>query len=218
MKKAGTRLSVDELAERVMETAKRVADAFCAKRLEGRKKAFLKSVGDSVAAARILCSGKAKPLPKEVFGDIPEDRLFVFIPKVNGASYESDSDAAFGCRAVYTNNKKGAKLPLHASFEDVAGKHYNFNIARVTRGELPPRGKYRFYAMGGGVLSLDSVFRIGVDDWWDFKTALGSAYEFGSHNRAKFYASLKFEGPEFYPEDEGRPNRVFCDRVVVVLE
>ena len=218
VKKAGSRHSAAELAERVMDTAKRVADAFCAKRLEGRKRAFLKSVGDSVSTAKILYSGESKPLPDDLFGGIPEDRLFVSIPKVNGASYESDPDAAFGCRAVYTNNKKGAKLPLRAAFEDVAGKHYNFNIARVTRENLPPKGKYRFYAMGCGVLSLDSVFRIGVDDWWDFKTPLGNAYEFGSYNRAKFYASLKFEGPNFYPEDEGKPNRVFCDRVVVVRE
>ncbi len=218
VKKAGTRHSAAKLAERVMDTAKRVADAFCAKRLEGRKRAFLKSVGDSVATAKILYSGESKPLPQELFGGIPENRLFVSIPKVNGASYESDPDAAFGCRAVYTNNKKGAKLPLRAAFEDVIGKRYNSNIARVTRENLPPNGKYKFYAMGCGVLSLDSVFRIGVDDWWDFKTPLGNAYEFGSYNRAKFYASLKFEGPEFYPEDAGKPNRVFCDRVVVVRE
>ena len=218
MKKAGIELSAAELAERIMATARHSAESFCAKRLEHRKKSFLKHLDDSLGVSKLLYSGESKPLPPGLFDGIPEDRLFISIPRVNGASYEKDPDAAFGCRAVFTNNKKGVRLPLHASFQDAAAKKYRFDIARVTRMSLPPRGEYKFYALGDGVLSQDCVFRIGVDDWWDFKTPLGNAYEFGSHNRAKFYASLKFEGPEFYPEDEDRPNRVFCDRVVVVRE
>lgn len=218
MKKAGLVLSPAELADRITATAERAVNEFCVKRLEYRKKPFLESLADSIRVAKLLNAGEAKPIPRGLFDGIPEDRLFISIPKVNGASYEEDPDAAFGCRAVYTNNKKGVKLPLHASFEDVAAKKYNWDIARVARADLPPKGEYKFYAMGEGVLSVDCVFRIGVDDWYDLKTQLGNAWEEGSHNRAKFYASLKFEGPEFYPEDAGNPNRVFCDRVVVVRE
>ena len=218
MKRAGLAVSTEALSDRIMDIARHSADVFCAKRVEYRRKSFLKGVKDAVDAEKIINSGAVKPLPADPFGSIPEDRLFVSIPRVNGATYEKDDAAAFGCRAVFTNNKKGAKLPLHASFEDAADKKYYWDIARVTRATLPPRGEYKFFALGEGVLSLDCVFRIGVDDWWDLKTSLGNAYEFGSYNRAKFYASLKFEGPEFYPEDEGKPNRVFCDRVVVVRE
>ena len=35
---------------------------------------------------------------------------------------------------------------------------------------------------------------------------------------AKVYASLKFQGPTFYPDDTVNKNQVWCDRVVVVQE
>ena len=92
------------------------------------------------------------------------------------------------------------------------------NIAKVTKKDLGPRGRYKFYPMGEAVLSQDCIFRMGVHDSWDIKTDVGLAWKFGSFNRAKFYASLKFEGPAFYPEDAGKPNRVLCDRVVTVTE
>ena len=39
-----------------------------------------------------------------------------------------------------------------------------------------------------------------------------------SISEKELWASIKFEGPAFYPEDAGKPNRVLCDRVVVVRQ
>ena len=226
VKKRGFDLSADALADRILSTANKAVSAFCAPRYAACGRGFLKSLTESVETMKVVNSGESKPLPPEIFGSYHPDRLFVSIPKVAGNAYERDADAAFGLRAVFTDGRglgrrkgEGVRLPLHASFEDVTDRSkYRFDIARVTRDELPPRGKYRFYAMGEGVLSPDCVFRIGVDDSCDFKTQLGNAWEFGSRNRVKFYASLKFEGPAFYPEESDRESRVFCDRVVVVRE
>lgn len=57
---------------------------------------------------------------------------------------------------------------------------------------------------------------MGQDSWYQLKADIGEAYEMGSLNRVEFYASLKFEGPAFYPEDNGKSNRVYCDRIVIV--
>ena len=83
---------------------------------------------------------------------------------------------------------------------------------------LPPRGKYKFYNLGNFTLSSDCLFRFGVHDSWDFKMDVSRAWQAGTYNKASGWASLKFEGPVFYPEDAGVTNRVYCDRVVIVRE
>jgi len=218
MRKAGIAVSAADLSDRIMATAKLAADAFCSRGLDRQKASFIKSLGNSVRIAKAIKAGDAKPLPRELIGGIPEDRLFVTIPKAGGTPYEEDPDAAFGCRAVFTGHGAGAKLPVLASFEDYPGRKYRPGIASIEATDLPPRGKYKFYALGDAVLSQNCVLRIGAASRWDMETELGDVWEAGSYNKVKFYASLKFEGPAFYHEDEGRPDRVFCDRVVVVRE
>ena len=205
MRKVGFGVSAGDLAKRILTTADRAASAFCAKRLGSARANFIRNLKETVETMKIVNAGESKPLPESLFGSCRKDRLFVSIPKVSGNSYEEDKDAAFGIRAVFTDGRGigrrlglGVRLPLHASFEDVTDRSkYRFDIARITKDDLPPRGEYKFYALGEGVLSQDCVFRIGVDDSCDFKTQLGNAWEFGSYNRVKFFASLKFEGPAF---------------------
>ena len=138
------------------------------------------------------------------------------IPVVRSAKFEDDADVAFGCRAVMTRPEEKMKLPLKANFHDRAGKHYHWNVGRVTEKEIGPRGRYKFYKMGEVTLTRDCVLVIGNDSWYDMLADLSAAYEDGSFNRVELWASIKFEGLSFYSEDEGKPNRVLCDRVVVV--
>jgi hypothetical protein len=70
--------------------------------------------------------------------------------------------------------------------------------------------------MGEVTLTRDCVLVIGNDSWYDLLTDLSDGFEEGSFNKAELWASIKFEGPAFYPEDVGKPNRVLCDRVVAV--
>ena len=216
-KKAGFVLPADKLGERILAVVDRVSKDYCDKMCRGQGERLRKGLRDTVSSAVLQGGADPKPLPKDLFGDVKEDRVFTTIPKVNGADYEKDADAAFGVAAVFTNNKQGAKLPIVGAFEDVANHTYR-HLAKIERKDVPPRGQYKFFRMGDIVVSENCVFRAGVDDWWDFKADIGRAWEFGSHNRATGWLSLRFEGASFYPEDAGKPDRILCDRAVIIRE
>ena len=216
-RRAGLGASAEEIAERVQSTAGRAAGDFCGKGTKHRQEEFLKNVRRDVETARLLNRCEPKPLPAEIFGKYPAEKLFTAMPKVFRTPYEEDPDAAYGIRAVYTANGKGAKLPLVTGFDDMTVKKHHA-LSKITKEMLPPRGQYRFYEMGKIVLSLDCLLRSGEDEGMDLKADVSRAWEIGSFNRATGWISLKFEGPAFYPEDAGKPNRVFCDRMAVVRE
>ena len=136
------------------------------------------------------------------------------MPYVNQAQYVNDKDGAFGIVAVHS--KPVPKLPMRSHMDDHSIKKFHWNLGRITARDLGPRGQYKIYKMGRITLTPDCEFRVGVGDWWDLKTRLDEAYVMGSHNRADIYVSLKFQGPNFYKEDAGRKNLVFCDRLIVV--
>ena len=101
--------------------------------------------------------------------------------------------------------------------QDVVARKYYPSLMRVTKKNIGPRGKYKIYLVTKKfVLSPNCMLQIGEDSWYQIRANLGEAYEDGSLNQVRIYASLKFEGPAFYPEDAGKTDRVLCDRVVVV--
>ncbi|MBQ6330138.1 MAG: DUF4838 domain-containing protein [Kiritimatiellae bacterium] len=208
-------MSADEVADRIRGTAKRIEkELFPSGRDQGAQ--FVKGLEGTLFRATVCNKPDAKPLPAELFGKYAADRLYVTLPIVRSAKFEDDADAAFGCRAVMTRPEEKIKLPLKANFHDRAGKHYHWNVGKITEKELGPRGRYKFYKMGEVTLTPDCVLVIGNDSWHDLLADVSAAYEEGSFNKAELWASIKFEGPAFYPEDAGKPNRVLCDRVVVV--
>ena len=85
----------------------------------------------------------------------------------------------------------------------------------VTVTASDPRGEYRFYEMGKVTITRDCTVELNT---WSFRAYLTPAYVEGSFNKARVFASLKFQGPAFYASDTNAPNRVWCDRVVVVRE
>ena len=177
---------------------------------------WLKSVEDVITFAMIEADGEGKPLPKEIFGNIPQKQIFVSIPYVNRTGFLPDPDAAF--KIVSCNDKPapGPSLPFQAHFYDgIAKKNYPA-VGQVTAEMLGPRGKFKFYKMGQIKLTPDCEFKMGKDNWFALRVSLGNAYEMGSFGDAEVYASLKFEGPAFYKEDAGKQNKVYCDRIVVV--
>jgi hypothetical protein len=224
VRKAGLKISSDVVAKRMMDTAKRIAAEFKPgqKRYEKKAQDFLKRLGDDVESARLQSSREPLPLPKAIFGGIEEKRLFTVFPKINeGKETEKCADdpkAAWGVCAVYNDNGLGAKMPIRGATTDYTTRYCDHLGIIKDRGELPPKGEYKFFRMGTTTLTTDFTFRCGSGRWWDFMADLSRAWQFGSRNRVEVWISLKFEGPEFYPEDKGKPNRVFCDRVVVVRE
>ena len=208
-------ISIDVLAGRIRETANKIAnELFLVGREEGQK--IVKQLEEIIFSATLCNRPNAKPLPKELFGNIDSSRIHALIPRVRGTSFEDDSQAAFGCAAVMTRPIEKIKLPVKANFHDRAAKKYHWNIGCVKAEDLGPRGAYRFYRLGTVTLSPDCVLVIGNDSWYDLLTDLSSVWEFGSFNKVDIWASLKCEGPAFYSEDAGKPNRVLCDRVIAV--
>ena len=208
-------MSADEVADRIRGTAKRIEkELFPSGRDQGAQ--FVKGLEGTLFRATVCNKPDAKPLPAELFGKYAADRLYVTLPIVRSAKFEDDADAAFGCRAVMTRPEEKIKLPLKANFHDRVGKHYHWNVGKVTEKNVGVRGRYKFYKMGEVTLTRDCALVIGNDSWHDLLADVSAAYEEGSFNKAELWASIKFEGPAFYPEDAGKPNRVLCDRVVVV--
>ena len=218
VKKAGFAMSAEELGARILATGERVATDFCSRPYANLGRKFVNTLKKTLESAILMNVVEPKPLPEEIFGKYAEDHLFMVLPHVANSSYEKDTDAAYGLRAVFTNNGRGVKLPLLAALEDHITTEYHRLGSVSEKDGLPPRGKYKFYNLGKFTLSSDCLFRFGVHNSWDFKMDVSRAWEVGSYNRATGWASLKFEGASFYPEDVGKPNRVFCDRVVIVRE
>lgn len=210
----------DFYADRALAVMDRAVADFATGRYKGRGASARKAFKDSLTYYRSQSIEAKIPLPKELFGSIPADQLFTFLPTVAGHDYLPDEKAAFGFTAWYDNNGRGGlKLPQQFDLEDhtkLPPHHYTRGVGVITAKDLGPRGEYKWYYGGESVVSPDCTFRLGVSDGWDIKARVGNTWKFGSYNKVKFYASLKFEGPAYYPEDAGKPNRISCDRIVAV--
>ena len=208
-----------ELAKRIREIHKEIAEDCFADSHAGDAKKCLSALEESLALLEIQNGKNAKPLPTDVFGGIAADRVFVTLPRSYSGGRHEDPDAAFGFGIVFDGIKRpeAMKLPFVSHLETVLPKPTYSDVLGhgVDRDNLGPRGQYKFYEMGSATVTKDCF--IELNTWW-FQAKIGGAYKEGSFNKVKIYASLKFEGPVFYPADAGKPNLVWCDRVVVVRD
>ena len=180
---------------------------------------FIKKIEELIFFEEIRNGAGTKPLPKEIFGGVPEGRLYVNMARCPWRkNFEPDEKAAFGITAVFDGEHRGdvMAVPFKANIEHVADKKYIPNVGRVTAKDLGPRGEYKFYRLCRTKVTPSTVLELGA--WSAFRCPIGGAYEMGSFNNVTVYASLKFEGPAFYKEDEGKRNMIYCDRVVAVKE
>lgn len=204
-----------DLADSVRKVLMQTIRDFYNKDFEFRAKNTMRSLDAILDTALIQAGQEGKPLPPEIFGKIPADRIFQTVPSTNGRQREKDPDAAWGVAAV--NMKIPVpRLPYRTQFYDFTQKKYYPNLSRITQTTIGPRGKYQIYRVAKVTLTPNCDIRLGDDNWHQIRANLGEAYEQGSLNRVEVYASLKFEGPAFYPEDKGKTDRVLCDRIIVV--
>jgi len=212
----GFKIKPKTLADSIQKQFRKTIRDFFDKGFEFRAKNALRSLDDRIGLALIQAGKEGKALPPEIFGKIPPEQIMQFVPRVNGRDFESDSDAAWGVAAVQMT-KPVPKLPYPAHVYDYAARKYHPSLMRVTKKNIGPRGQYKIYLVTKKfVLSPNCMLQIGEDSWFQIRANLGEAYEDGSLNQVMIYASLKFEGPAFYPEDAGKTDRVLCDRVIVV--
>ena len=211
---------VETVADRVEAIAKEIAEDCYDARHAAQAKEFLKSVADGVFLKRVMGGAGSGGLPESLFGGIPPERMFVTIPISYDGGRKSDPKAAYGLAALFEGVKRpeAMKMPFVAGLDTVLpGPSHKGPLGRgVDAANIGPRGEYRFYEMGDVVVTQNCYVRLG-DTYW-FQANLSDAYVEGSFNRAKVYASLKFQGPTFYPEDTKSKNQVWCDRIVVVQQ
>ena len=206
-----------ELADSIRKVYAQTVKDFYGKGFESRGKNAIRRVNEKLDMALIQAGKQGKPLPAEIFGNIPPDRIFQTVPVTRANPRQADPDAAWGVSAVQTN-RPAPQLPYPIGFKDfISGKH-QLTRFEITQKMIGPRGKYKLYHLGKLTIPENSEIRFGYGrgDWYQIRANLGDAYKEGTPNQVEIYASLKFEGPLYYKEDAGKQNKVYCDRVVVV--
>ena len=211
--------SVEAIADRIEAIASEIAEDCYVEKHAGKAAEFKKSVANRVYLKRLMGGKGAAALPAEIFGKMQQSNLCVTLPISYDGGRKPDPAAAYGVAALFEGVKdpEAMKLPFVMSFS--ATLPTSAFVPRIGRGvdaeNIGPRGKYRFYDMGEITVTRDCYVRLGGTYW--FQANVSEAYVEGSFNKARVYASLKFQGPAFYPADAGGKNHVWCDRVVVVL-
>ena len=212
--------TVESVASRIETIAAEIAEECYAAKHAGKAKEFVKSVKDAVFMKKVMGGSDTGGLPADLFGGVPPEKMFVTIPISYDGGRKPDPAAAYGIAAMFEGVKKPEvmKMPFVMGYETVLpAKSSRSKIGRGVDAEnIGPRGEYKFYDMGELVVAQDGYVRLGNSYW--FQANISGAYVEGSFNRAKVYASLKFQGPAFYPDDKDGKNKIWCDRIVVVQE
>ncbi len=206
----------EALAKTVLARFQKTIDDYYGKSFIFRAKTSLKSLNERIKMALIQAGKTDNNLPESIAKGVDPDQIIQTMPKVNGRDWVKDPDAAWGVAAVLMDKPKPT-LPLQVNMYDIANKKYHPSISWIRKQHLGPKGKYKFYKLHSGLtISPDCTLMIGADSWTELRANLGEAYEMGSLNKVCIYASLKFEGPTYYPEDAGKKDKVICDRIIII--
>ena len=123
-----------------------------------------------------------------------------------------DADAACGLAVVRDYD---ADVPVEFGLYDSQSKKWGIRKT-VSSGEIKA-DRYEAYKLGRTKLTPYS--RIWVTTSWIFTVELGEFYVEGDPLvEWDVYMSLKFEGSKYGSKDETRPNRISCDRVILVRQ
>lgn len=145
------------------------------------------------------------PLPS-IFDAFAKDDIRQAIPV---HKIKKNSQAAFGIVQGGKNNE----LPFTCGLHDKINKKW-ISPASIQKKNIKP-DRFAFYKLSRSILTPQCLF------WgsqkWSISISLDQFYEAGHPNQEwDIYASLKFEGPLYGSKDNSIPNRVFCDRIVLV--
>ena len=195
-------MTAKELHERIKQNASAELEKHCLKHLVDR---WWASFGSTLDTELMKAEVVPKPLP-EFFNQFPPDDVKqsfqIYGPK--------DSDAACGLAVVRDYD---ADAPVEIGFYDDQSK--KMGIKRILKSEeIKPDG-YEIYKLGRTKLTPYS--RIWVTTSWVFTVEMGEFYVEGYPLiEWDIYISLKFEGPRYGSEDQSKPNRISCDRIILV--
>ena len=193
-----------QLAERIMRNMTAEIETRCR---GGRPDWCLGPFEKRINGLLLRAQVTLKPLPP-MFAAFSPDRVREILPDMGAMT--QDADAASGFAIVRDETYDG---PLRFGLYD--DYHRKERLSRpIERDDITP-DRYSVYRLGRATLSPRC--RVWLTDAWLFTVPLGEAYVEGDPLvEWDIYASLKFSGPKYGAEDKDRPNRISCDRVVLV--
>ncbi|MFA6102716.1 MAG: DUF4838 domain-containing protein [Victivallaceae bacterium] len=152
-----------------------------------------------------------RPLPAP-FDKISPDLLRQVNPNFPNKLHETlrvkDPEAAWGT----ANFEKTDKKTLTIGFYDYITKKTGISKS-INESEISP-DIYKFYRLGNIKLTSNCIIWGGD---WHISVKLGHLYSIDEPS-AEYdaYVSLKFEGPAYSAASKDKPNRMLCDRVVLI--
>ena len=133
---------------------------------QGKFKAFVKSVDGQLFLLDLQNRKCAKPLPPDLFGAVPKDRLVITMPSNCDGGKTEDPDAAYGVAFTFVGKWRPEcmKLPLVGNVETVNPTvTWQPKIGPgVTRGNLGEKGRYKFYYMGEATIMPNCYVELGA--------------------------------------------------------
>jgi hypothetical protein len=203
-RRAGLGVTPRQLADRIMQNmTAEIETRCCEDRVAWCWGPFAKRIDGLLLRAQATL----KPLP-QMFTAFPSDQVCEILPDMN--EMKEDADAASGL-AIVRDQEKGASVSfgLH---DDI---HEKGLISRSIPGEEIKPDHYGVYRLGKAALTPQC--RLWMTDAWLFTIPLEEAYVEGDpFVEWDIYASLKFTGPKYGSKIKDQPNRISCDRVVLV--
>ena len=192
-----------QLRDRIMSSFSAERDSRCLKGLENR---FLGPFGNAVEQKVVAAEVTVKALPAFFNKFVPE-RIRDILPPVAGMT--EDSDGACG-RAIVRKWEGGpVKFGVHDSYND------EWLTSRTINNEEIKPDRFQVYKLGRATISPRCI--LWFTDSWIMTVPLDEAYVEGDALvELDIYVSLKFEGPKYGSEDKNKPNRISCDRVILV--
>ena len=197
-------LTAAQLAERIQQSMAAEIEARCA---PGRRTVCWGTFKQRVEHLLLRAQVEPKPLPP-AFAAIPPGRVRQILPPAG--TMTNDADAACGFAVVREYPAAAA-----VSFGLYDGYRERWMLSRtIPPDEIKPN-RYSVYRLGQAPLSLQC--RMWMTDAWVFTIPLEEAYQEGDPLAEwEIYASLKFAGPKYGSGDKDQPNRISCDRVILV--
>lgn len=185
-----TRLSADKLEEKVN-----------------------KGFGEQLKTARTMATLNVKPLPQEIFGGIPEDKINQIVAQTMYIDIEKVDmpDAAAGY--AHVERKARHTVPFQAGFYDKVGKKILVKNLLEAKDIVP--NEFHFYKLGRcGIPSADCLVWMGNS--WKMTQTCARLFRPGMDEDWDVYVSLKFEGPVYDKSSTLTESNVYFDRLVFV--
>ena len=161
----------------------------------------------------LLMMTKPKPLPRQLQGIAPH-RIRQILPNMSGhsgsAEIRKDPQATAG---ICVTKATDGELPFTYGYYDETARKFAINGKIEKKAITSP--SYKLYKLGR--TTLNERCTIWITGSWQISFSPSSFYDSAKPARQwDIYVSLRFEGPTYLDNMEGKADRVYVDRVILV--